>query len=139
MARTYDPELLTDKDWVRSLIGDTDVPDNAILSDEEIDAMVAEVVAEYGSGVHVKYCASVIAATALAGVALAAVNAGDVLSKTVGRLNIRRQSGTDMRRAYDAHIKILEGKCSGTMDSGGSRIFESVAKVRGTTGRTVIG
>jgi len=139
MARTYNPELDTDKDWVRNLIGDTDTPDNAILSDEEIDAMVAEVVAEYGSGLHVKYCAAVIAATALAGVALGSINAGDVLSKTVGRLSIRRQSGTDLRAAYNEHIKMLEGKCSGTLDGGGgSRIFESVAKVRTTTGRTVI-
>lgn len=40
MPPTYDPNLATSRDYVRFLIGDTDVPDNAELTDEEIDAML---------------------------------------------------------------------------------------------------
>lgn len=133
MARTYDPALNTTKDWVRNLIGDTDVPDNAILSDEEINAMVTEVEANRGTGVHVKYCSAALAATALAAVAVS--QAPEILTKTVGRLSLRRQSGTDLRRAYADHIKTLEARCSEMMPNR-PRVVESVAKARILTSRS---
>ena len=129
MACTFDPNLGTNKDWVRLLTGDTDVPAGCILSDEEINALVAEVVSEHGSGVHTKYCAASLAGTALAAVALSAVSAGDVLRKVVGRLSITRQSGVDMRTAYQSHIDSLEARCNELMVSR-PRTFESIAKAR---------
>lgn len=41
MAATYDPLLPTDRDRLRFRLGDTDVPDNALVSDEQYDAMIA--------------------------------------------------------------------------------------------------
>ena len=142
MACTFDPELPTDRDWVRLLIGDTGPaavpPEPCVLSDEEINAMVTEIITEHGSGVWTKYCAAALAGTALAASALSAVGAGDVLRKTVGRLSLTRQSGVDVRAAYDAHIKTLSCKCAALM-SPRPRIFASVGKTRTTRGRTVIG
>jgi hypothetical protein len=44
MAATYDPTLPTDRDWVRFLIGDTNVTPatDALFTDEEIDAVLTE-------------------------------------------------------------------------------------------------
>jgi hypothetical protein len=129
MACTFAPALPTNKDWVRLLTGDTDVPAGCVLSDEEINALVDEVVAEHGSGVHTKYCAASLAGTALAAVALSTVSAGDVLRKAVGRLSITRQSGVDVRTAYQSHIDSLEARCNELMVPR-PRTFESVGKVR---------
>lgn len=41
MSATYDPNLATDMDWVRFQVGDRDVS-NALLQDEEINAILAE-------------------------------------------------------------------------------------------------
>lgn len=42
MSATYDPELSENKDWVRLLSGDRDVPDRPFLQDEEIEAILVE-------------------------------------------------------------------------------------------------
>lgn len=127
MACTFTPTLPTDRDWVRFLTGDTDVPTGCVLSDEEINAIVDEVIAEHGSGVWTKYCASALAAVALSAVALSTSPA--ILSKTVGRLSIRKQSGVDARAAYQAHIDSLEARCNELMVTR-PRVFESVGSVR---------
>lgn len=74
---TYSPSLPSDKDWVRLRIGDRNVPDKAIYSDAEIEAMLA---------LHPnnKWCA----AAALAESLLANTNQG-VVEKAVGDLRIR--------------------------------------------------
>lgn len=46
MAATYDPTLATDRDWVRFLIGDRG-PTTFRLTDEEIDAVLAEEANKY--------------------------------------------------------------------------------------------
>ena len=66
MAATYDPALPANLDWVRFLIGDTDVSGtSARLQDEEILALIAEEVAETGAGVWTKYFAAAAALEAL--------------------------------------------------------------------------
>lgn len=40
MSATYDELLPTDRDRARALLGDTDVPDNALLTDAHIDAVL---------------------------------------------------------------------------------------------------
>lgn len=42
MAATYDPTLPVDKDYVRFVLGDTDVPEAADLMDEEILAILED-------------------------------------------------------------------------------------------------
>ncbi len=127
MPRTYDPGLLTDCDWVRLLIGDTDVPDNAVLADEEINAFVAEIITEHGSGTWVRYLAAHTAGLALAAATLSTTS--DVIRKTVGRLSITRESGVDSRGAYAAHIAQLEAKGIALLNPR-PRGFGSVGSVR---------
>ena len=88
MAATYDPALPANLDWVRFLIGDTDVSGtSARLQDEEILALIAEEVAETGAGVWTKYFAAAAALEAL--VNRWSTAAKGVLAKQVSKLSIR--------------------------------------------------
>lgn len=129
MPKTYDPGLLTDCDWVRRLIGDTDVPDNAVLADEEINAFVAEIVTEHGTGTWVRYLAAHTAGLALAAVALSSSPA--VLRKTVGRLSITREKGADTHGSYMRHLRALEAKGTALLNPS-PKAFGSIASVRVT-------
>jgi len=55
VAQTYDDTLPTNRDWVRRLLGDTDVANTTALSDEEIDAVISDTIAE---GAAIKYYAA---------------------------------------------------------------------------------
>lgn len=52
MAFTFDPNLTTDRDWIRADLGDTDEA-TALLSDEQIAAVLS---AEGGSRHQAKLC-----------------------------------------------------------------------------------
>lgn len=116
MPATYNPNLPTDRDWVRFLTGDTDVAGAALL-DEEIDAVVAAEVARNGAGEWTKYCA---AAEALAAMAAGWASAGmstDWVEKTVGKLSLRRAEGQSARDAVDARVRELRARCAWLLTS----------------------
>jgi hypothetical protein len=74
VAKTFDPALGSDLDWVRLLIGDKDVA-TAKLSDEEIRAILTE-------SENNRYSAAALAGELLL------TKAGGVTSKTVDDLSI---------------------------------------------------
>lgn len=79
MAATYDSTLSTDKDWVRFLVGDTDIT-NAQLSDEEIAALLIEEANKY-----------LAAAAALSRLLVTWSSSGKgLIEKRVGDLTIKR-------------------------------------------------
>ncbi len=133
MTCSFSPTLPTNKDWVRFLTGDTDTPTGCVLSDEEINAIVAEVIAEHGTGIWTKYCASSLAGIALAAVALS--TSPSILRKVVGRLSITKQSGVSTHAAYQTHIDGLGARCNELMVPRG-RVFASVGSVRRIPGRS---
>lgn len=83
MSSTYDPTLPTNKDWVRLLIGDRNVP-NSVFQDEEILAVLIEF--------PNKYCAAAQLLDANRSILL--TTTGGATSKTVGNLSISFGSAT---------------------------------------------
>ena len=107
MSVTFDQTLSTDRDWVRTMIGDRNV-DRAVLSDEEIDAILLEEKNKY----------------------LAAARCGDLIiaqgrgavSKSVGDLSI--SYGDSPESGYRQHIEKLRKRgCELLLDGSGSRTF----------------
>jgi hypothetical protein len=90
MAATYDPNLTSDLDWVRRLIGDTDVA-NARVSDEEIRALLTEKGNRF-------------LAAATAGDFMLA-RAGSMISKSVGDLSISWSDNPE--GAYRKYVQSL--------------------------------
>ena len=99
MAATFAPSLPTNKDWVRHKIGDkTDLPDDAIFQDEEIEAVLAEQSNKW------------LAAAEL-GESLLAETTGGAVEKAVGDLRLRWSDSP--QSAYTAMLKRLReiGAC----------------------------
>lgn len=93
MTCTYNHDLPTDRDWVRRLTNDTDVPSSCFLEDEEIDALVADSITAYGEGAWTKYSAGA-EALEMRAQSGAIVEATDgVKRKRVGRLEVERGAG----------------------------------------------
>lgn len=111
MAWSFDPALPTDKDWVRILIGDTDVADQAI-ADETIAAILAEVIALGASANAAKYCAAAQAGS----VAMAAwmSSTSGIVEKVVSKLRIQYAGGGQQSalEAYDSYLDGLRRKCT---------------------------
>lgn len=102
MASTYDSTLSTDKDWVRFLVGDTDVP-NTQLADEEIAALLVEESNKY-----------LAAASALSTLLVTWSSSGKgVMEKQVGRLRIKRGLEDSAEQAVRNLIKELRIKGAG--------------------------
>lgn len=99
MSATYDPTLPTGRDWVRFLSRDTDVPDNAELSDEEIDALLAMQTATEPAAYY--YAAA--EALALIVTTYAKVGKG-LLSKSVEHLELTWGSGEGVIAALEQQI-----------------------------------
>ena len=99
---SYTDTLLTDRDWVRFLIGDTDTA-NEKLSDNEIDAVVAE-------NPNNKYCA---AAEALSTLLVEYGSDGEgILRKTVDELSIEYGTQGSPFEAIEARISWLKRRCA---------------------------
>lgn len=97
MAKTFDENLGTDRDWVRFLIGDSIVA-SMNLEDETIDAVLAETIV-YPN----KYFAAAECARSI-------VSLGkDVIKKKVDGLEIER-AGDDPESSYRDLIKVLEAR-----------------------------
>lgn len=117
MACTYnsaDPTA-TNRDYVRLLTGDTDVPLNCRLSDEELDALIAESIALNGDGEWTKYCAAAeaIAIAAQSGALIEASNG--VERKRVGRLELERGAGAvAMKELLERELRFRK-RCAGLM------------------------
>ena len=95
MTCTYNHDLPTDRDWIRRLTNDTDVPTGCFLDDEEIDALVSDSITAYGEGAWTKYSAGA-EALEMRAQSGAIVEATDgVKRKRVGRLEIERGAGVD--------------------------------------------
>lgn len=81
MSKTYDPNLSTDKDWVRFKIGDR-TASALLLEDQEIEELLAEEIQINGSGRHIKYLAAAQAGKLI-------LNKGrGAVSKSVGSLSL---------------------------------------------------
>lgn len=102
MGATFQADLPSNKDWVRLLLGDTDMSDVA-LEDETIEAIIAEDVAKNGSGAWTKYLAA-----ALAGRIVAArweSSSSGITSKKVGDLTLDfGDSGGSASKQYDDYL-----------------------------------
>jgi hypothetical protein len=104
---TFDPALIDDHDWVRQLLGDTDMS-KAVLTDAQIYGGIAEVTANTGSGTWVKYlAAAVLGETVLA--RWQAMGNG-VVEKQVGPLRIRRLGSDTAESAYAKHLDRLRDR-----------------------------
>lgn len=90
---TYDPALPTDKDWVRWLVGDTNVA-AALLDDRELDALLA---GERSNGKTGGESSQVYLAAARAldmlGTRLQVSGQGGILETQIGGLRIKRGDG----------------------------------------------
>jgi hypothetical protein len=105
MAATYNPALGTDLDWVRLLAGDRDTA-NAILTDEEIDGLLAAAPNRW------------IAAAMACDVILA--RGQGVVSKAVG--DLRLEYGGNVESAYRQHAQRLrERGAAETFNASGER------------------
>src|SRR6266436_73541 len=105
MSATYSPSLASDVDWVRFLVGDTDIT-SADLQDEEIAAMVAEVKTTSAVSVlaALKYLA---AARCLEKLFTQWSSSGKgVLDIKIGRLEIRDVDGNSIK-ALESRIADL--------------------------------
>lgn len=101
MSATYDPNLSTERDFIRFLIGDTSAP--FTLSDEEIDALILD--STYGESRARKYF---VAADALTFLSLRWASSGKgITSKSVSRLSISYGNSTSAQEALDRKIKEL--------------------------------
>lgn len=85
MAATYTNTLPTHKDWVRFLIGDTNIA-SAQLQDEEIAALINEQLNQHTDGDWIHYLAAAVALDGLRA-KWTAMGAG-IVSKQVSRLSI---------------------------------------------------
>lgn len=107
MSATYDPTLPTDRDWVRLLTGDSDTS-AALLSDEEIDAIVAQEATDTSAtGQSLRLfaaarCLEIAQAKAFAKSAVA----GGLSQKTVQDLTLKW--GTDASSVSGWQAKIAE-------------------------------
>lgn len=110
MAATFDSSLLTDKDWVRQLIGDTASP--FALDDETILAIIAEVTANGAATAGIKYCAAAQAGELLAA-GWTASSAGKV-EKAVSKLRIQYGGGGGGSAidVYNTYLAGLKQKCT---------------------------
>src|SRR5262245_50501418 len=114
MAATYDPTLPRDKDWVRLQIGDrgtfsaAPAITGAVLSDEEINAILAEEANKY------------LAAARLGDVILA--KGRGVVSKSVSSLSL--SWGDSPEGSYRAHLQRLrERGCQLLLKGSGGSVF----------------
>lgn len=107
MSATYDPNLPSNKDHVRRLIGDVNTA-NAMLSDEEILAIIAE---EASNGVTDPALKYIAAAHALEDLHLTWMSRGrGVASKKVSQLSLvfATGSGVNIDMAIQEKIKQLK-------------------------------
>lgn len=95
MAKTFDENLGSDRDWVRFLIGDSVVA-SMNLDDETIDAVLAET-----SIYPNRYCAAAECARSILGLGK------DVIKKKVDGLEIEK-AGDDPESAYRDLIRKLD-------------------------------
>lgn len=128
MACTYDPSLSTNRDWVRFLIGDVDVPDSCIFEDEEIDGMLTEVIGLHGTTEGTKYCAAALAWNAMvAEKFVSGAPFGPLIEKAVGRLRLRRSGGQGLGDPILRYSDYLTERCA-FYSTPRPRVFRSVAK-----------
>lgn len=107
MSATYDPTLPSDVSWVRFLVGDRDVT-KAVLSDEEIGAVLAEEANKY------------LAAARVGEVIL--TRGRGVISKSVGDLSL--SYGDSPESAYRSHLQTLrERGAELLLKTSGSSVF----------------
>ena len=108
---SFDPALPTDKDWVRLLVGDYD-PTDETLSDDTINAIIAEVLAHGASAEGAKYCAAAQAGGLMA--ASWTATSGGKAEKTVSKLSIQYSGGGSGSaiEVYNGYIAGLKEKCT---------------------------
>lgn len=136
MACTYDDTLPTDRDFVRFLIGDVDVPDGCFFQDEELDAVIQEVMAisPGGRALGTKYCAASLAwnnLLARLGSIRGDNTVGPIVEKMVGRLRLTFGGGRDntLQEALERYGNYLASRCA-ELSSARPVYFESLAKTR---------
>lgn len=110
MAATFDASLLTDKDWVRVLTGDTAAP--FALQDETILVILAEVTVLGASAEGAKYCAAAQAGSVAAAHWMSMT--GGIVEKVVSKLRIQYAGGGTQSalEAYDNYLATLRQKCT---------------------------
>lgn len=119
MTATYTPPPATEMDWVRFMIGDTDMT-RPLLQDEEIQAVIDE---QEATGSARKYFA---AADCLGALRARWSGSGQgVVSKTVSRLSKTWGMGSGTLEAIDSRIRELRqrGSFRLTPHDPGSRFF----------------
>lgn len=104
MTATYDSSLPTNKDHVRFLIGDITPSTDALLSDEEISAVLTEETANGISGQALKYFAAARCLSAL--YTLWSSKGKGIVEKQVSRLRVKR--GIDASAAQSLEARISE-------------------------------
>ncbi len=109
-----DPTATT-RDYVRLLTGDTDVPTNCRLTDEELDALIAESIALNRDGEWTKYCAAAeaIAIAAQAGTLVQATSG--VERKRVGRLELESGGAAEAMAGLLKREQRFRRRCAGLM------------------------
>ena len=121
MATTFDTTLGTNKDWVRSLIGDNAAP--MVLTDEEIDAIVAE---QTSTGKAVKYFDAADALLTLYGIFKAGRRG--VVDRQIGKLRLR--FGEDISTENALHQQASEFRAKGSFymarAAGNSFVFKAL-------------
>lgn len=112
MAATFDPNLATNRDWVRFLIGDVDTA-NAQLQDQTIEAILVEEPNKY------------LAAASAGGLILSSGGA-DVVSKKVGDLQVDYGGGAS-NEIYRDYLKGLrERGARDLLRTSGNPVFRVV-------------
>ncbi len=118
MSEPLDPTLSSDIDWVRVMIGDSDI-NTRQLEDDTIAALLAEAVTRGARTGGAKYCAAAQAGELLA----ARWQAKDkgAVSKQVSKLRIRFADGQALK-AYREYLNTLKCRCTELSISGPSMI-----------------
>lgn len=130
MSATFDPTLPTTRDLVRFLICDTEVVpvDEAAVSDEELDALIAM---SSASGDATAFCvAAEVLSKLLAKFTVSGLKSG-IVEKQVSKLRLRFGSTTSTADLLTDRIKHLRQRCAALS----GRAFQTLGPSVGRRGR----
>lgn len=127
MSATYDPTLATDADWVRFHTGDVNVA-SAVLSDEEIAAVLADIAADNGaSGIALRLLAAVRCLESAQARAFAkSAGSGGLSEKTVEGLTLKWGVDASTVGGWRSKIDDLRRQAAFHLAPKGSRVLCSL-------------
>ncbi len=134
MTCSYDHDLPTNRDWIRRLTNDTDVPSNCFLDDEEIDALLAESITRFGLGAWTKYSAGADALEMRAQSGAIIEATSGIKRKRVGRLEIEHGAGAIALGELRKQVAKLRAKSAALMARRPSAFSTMGSKRRRCTG-----